>query len=377
MPFGAAVSEHPVPAVAVGEVLGELLEQVGPEPDLAALFATTPLTGAMEDIVNTVQTVLRPRSLIGSTAVSVLGRSQEIEQTTALTLWAGSVGSARPVRLTASRSTGGGAVGGLPDDAPPDSTLLLLADPFTFPADDFLTRVSSTRPDIAVIGGLASAARGPGGNRLVLDGSLHHDGGVGVLLDRGAVNTVVSQGCSPVGEPMIVTRSERNMLYELAGEPAMERLGHLMAKLTDDGRRVLAQGLQLGVVVDENRAEFGRGDFLLRGVLGADRENGAIAIGDEVAIGTTVQFHVRDATTADEDLRATLDEVGDAAAALVFTCTGRGTHLFGDPHHDAELVAAITGDRCAGMFCGGEIGPVGARSYLHGFTASIALFDER
>ena len=173
---------------------------------------------------------------------------------------------------------------------------------------------------------------------------------------------------------MIVTRAERNIVYELAGKPALERVVDLAAAASPEDRALLQAGLHIGVVVDEAKDSFERGDFLVRAVLGADRSNGAMAIGQDVEVGTTIQFHVRDADSADEDLRAMLGAAGEAAAGLVFSCTGRGTNLFGRPHHDAELVSEITGGRCAGMFCAGEIGPIGRRSFLHSFTASVALF---
>ena len=125
---------------------------------------------------------------------------------------------------------------------------------------------------------MASAARGPGGNRLVLDGAIHDDGAVGVLLDAAASpTTVVSQGCRPVGHPFIVTRAERNVLYELAGRPALERLLEMVEELTPADRALAAQGLHCGIVIDERKLDFERGDFLIRGVLGADREAGAVA----------------------------------------------------------------------------------------------------
>ena len=132
----------------------------------------------------------------------------------------------------------------------------------------------------------------------------------------------------------------------------------------------------MGRVTDERKIDFERGDFLIRGVLGADRDSGAIAIGDEAPVGATVQFHVRDAVTADEDLRAALAHSPPTEGALLFTCNGRGTHLFDEPHHDAAALADHTSAEVAGMFCAGEIGPVGARSYVHGFTASMALFSD-
>jgi small ligand-binding sensory domain FIST len=173
---------------------------------------------------------------------------------------------------------------------------------------------------------------------------------------------------------MIVTRSEGNQLLELAGRSALSRLEQVASQVAPDERALLAGGVHLGIVADEHRVAFERGDFLVRSVLGADRGQGALSVGAVVEVGTTVQFHVRDAASADEDLRALL--AGRRAhGALVFTCNGRGRHLFGTADHDAGLVADITsGGAVAGMFCAGEIGPVGRRSFLHGFTACVLLF---
>ncbi|OWY63248.1 hypothetical protein B7486_54135, partial [cyanobacterium TDX16] len=250
-------------------------------------------------------------------------------------------------------------------------------DPFSFPVDQVVDQLAGGRPDLRVVGGLASGARGPGGNRLVLDGGVHEDGAVGLLLDPSVpVRTVVSQGCRPIGTPMIVTRSERNVIYELAGRPALDRVMEVIDQLDPDDRALAQQGLHLGRVIDERKVDFERGDFLVRNVLGADRSNGAVAVGDEVEVGATVQLQVRDALSADEDLRHLLAEVaGPPDGTLVFTCNGRGTHLFGEPHHDAGLVDdAFGGVPTAGMFCAGELGPVGGRTFVHGFTASLVLF---
>jgi small ligand-binding sensory domain FIST len=375
-PFAAALSEHPLPAHAIGEVIGEVLESVGSAPDLAVLFTTAPHGGAMEDMAAAVRAVLAPRALIGATAESVLGGAREVEGSGAVVLWCGRTGPVTPLRLFGEQLGEGWLLGGLElDGIPRGATLLLLADPFSFPVDLVLDRLRDERPDIRVVGGLASAARGPGGNRLVLDGQLLTDGAVGVVLSESqTVGTVVSQGCRPIGDPMTVTRAERNIIYELAGQPALERVHALIASVSADDRALLQKGIHLGQVVDEQQDTFGRGDFIIRNVLGADRDAGAIAVGDEVALGSTVQFQVRDADSADEDLRLLLGD-RSGAAALVFTCNGRGTHLFGVPNHDAEVVHdAVDGAATAGMFCAGEIGPVGGRSYLHGFTASVVLF---
>ncbi len=325
MTYGAALSEHPEATDATGEVVGEVLEQVGEAPDLAVLFVTTPHLGVMEEIASTVRAVLRPGTLIGVSASSVLGGAREVEEGPAISLWAGRVGPVRPVRLETQRLNGGWALTGLPviDDAGP-RVLLLLTDPFSLPADGVLDRLAAKSPGLQVIGGMASAARGPGGNRLVLDGAVHDTGAVGALLDPTVVSgTVVSQGCRPVGQAYVVTRATDNVIHDLAGVPALDRLRDIVSGLGPDERELVQHGLHVGRVIDEQQDTFGRGDFLVRNVMGADPEAGDIAIGDVAEVGATVQFQVRDAASADEDLRQLL--AGQRGrAALVFTCNGRG-----------------------------------------------------
>lgn len=378
MPFAAALSQHPVPANAVAEVVGQVLEKIGGAPDLAVLFVTPPHAGALEDAAGALAEVLHPGALIGCAAVSVVGTAREVERTPGVSLWAGRFGPVHPVRLTAYRDADGYGFDGWPDDLPFEpSALLLLADPFSFPVQALYDRLAVTQPALRVVGGNASAAAGPGGNRLVLDREVHTAGAVGVFLGPGvAVETVVSQGCRPIGRPYIVTRAERNYVLELAGSPALERL----VQMTSDGMSeedidLIDQGLHLGQVIDESKLDFERGDFLVRNVLGADQANGAIAVDDLVPVGSTVQFHVRDAATADEDLRQLLAG-READAALMFTCNGRGMHLFGTPDHDAKVLDERVGVPAAGFFAAGEFGPVGGRNFVHGFTASIALFRE-
>jgi small ligand-binding sensory domain FIST len=225
---------------------------------------------------------------------------------------------------------------------------------------------------------MASAARSPGGNRLALNDQVFTDGAVGALVGPGVtVSSVVSQGCRPIGRPLAVTRAEGNIIYQLAGQPALNRLLQ-MAKdgMSERDVELINQGLHLGVVIDEHKVDFGRGDFLIRNVIGADRSNGAIAVGDTVEVGTTVQFHVRDAEAADEDLRELLAE-RTADGVLLFTCNGRGSRLFAKPDHDAGVIGDLLGDPpISGFFAAGEVGPVGGHNFVHGFTASMALFEE-
>jgi small ligand-binding sensory domain FIST len=376
--FASALSQHPVATQAVGEVAGELIEQLGGQGcDLAVCFASTHHVGAFEDMAPALRNLLEPRVLVGGTAVAVVGGPHEVEETPAFAAFAARLDATTltPITLRVEETPDGAALTGWPVFERPPGMLLLFADPFTFPADAFLQRVNEDLPDLRIIGGMASSAGSPGGNRLVFDDAVVDQGAVGVLLDGGIeIRTLVSQGCRPIGRPYVVTKAEQNVIGELGGKPAIERLKELAAAATEDERELLRRGLHVGLVVDEHKAEFTRGDFLVRNLLGADERTGALAIGEGVAVGQTVQFHVRDAGAADEDLRELLADA-DADAALLFTCNGRGRNLFTVPDHDAGLVEKLLGPiPLTGAFCAGEIGPVGGRNFLHGFTASLALF---
>ena len=382
MPFAAAMSEHPVTAHAVGEVAGQVLEDVGDRPDLALVFVTAPHAGALEDAVGVVDAVLHPLVLLGVAAESVAGPHREVEQDAAVALFAGRTGPLLPVGLDLDldRHSDTATLSGWPAALSFEpQALLLLADPYSFPAEPLLAWIADHHPGLPVVGGMASAGRGPGGNRLALGTTVRTAGAVGALLGPGiGVETVVSQGCRPFGHPLVVTKAEGNVIFELAGRPALERLvAQAREGLDEEEVRLLeAGGLHLGRVVDEHREHFGPGDFLVRNVLGADRSSGAIAVGDVVPVGTTVQFHLRDAASADEDLRHML-RGRRADGALLFTCNGRGTRLFGTPHHDVGVLAEELGrPPVAGFFAAGELGPLCGQNFLHGFTASVALLRD-
>ena len=375
--FASALSEHPTPAVAVGEVVGQVLERLDGAPDLALLFVTPPHAGALEDAAYTVQKALRPGALLGCAAVSVVGGGREVELEPAVSLWAGRTGPVTPFHLTVVQTPDGPTFTGWPDTVPDDPTaMLLIPDPFTFPVEALLDRLATDRPGLPVVGGMASAANHPGGNRLVLGDQVLTSGAVGAFLGPGVrVTTVVSQGCRPVGNPFVVTRAEQNVVYELAGKPALERLQEVAGSLSDDERELLARFVHMGRVIDEHKVDFDRGDFLTRNVLGADARAGALVVNDMVEVGSTAQFQVRDAESADDDLRQ-LMQGRSAEAALLFTCNGRGRQLFGRPDHDARAVSdGLSGAPLAGMFCAGELGPVGGRNFVHGFTASVVLLS--
>jgi len=377
--YASALSRHPTPVEAVGEVAGEILEQFdGARPDLLVCFASPHHAGAFEDIMGGVRKLLEPEAAIGCTMVGVAGGGVEVEDGPGLSVLAASFGAGRvdAIALETRQTADGYEILGWPDWVPARGTMLMLAEPYSFPVGDFLSVCNARVPGVTVMGGMASAGTRAGANRLAVDERIVDHGAVALVCSEDVpVRPVVSQGCRPIGMPLTVTSAERNLVHELAGQPAMARLQELVQAATDAERDLMRDGLHLGVVVDEHKLDFSRGDFLVRNVLGADRRTGSIAVGDRVDVGTTVQFQVRDAASADEDLRALVSGVnGDAA--LLFTCNGRGRRLFPEPNHDAAVVEEMLGTvPLAGAFCAGEIGPIGGRNFLHSFTASVAVFE--
>jgi small ligand-binding sensory domain FIST len=273
------------------------------------------------------------------------------------------------------RTSEGGVFGGYRFEESALAACLLICDPFSFPTDLLLEHLNERVPEAIVMGGMASGGLVSGDTRLFLDDRVVDSGAVGARVPGIRIRALVSQGCRPIGSAYTVTRAERGIIHELGGRPPLERLQELIATLTPQDRELVGQGLHVGRAIDEYKAELGRGDFLIRGVRGVDPESGAMAVGDTIEVGETIQFHVRDAATADEDLGTLLErEAEPAAGALLFTCNGRGSRLFSVPDHDASLVSRkLGGLPLAGFNCAGEIGPIGGKNFLHGFTASIAL----
>jgi small ligand-binding sensory domain FIST len=365
----------------------------GTQADLALVFASAHHADVLPGLAARIAERGLGRHVLGCTGESIVGEDREVEGTAALALWVLRLPGLQlqPRRLTFAD----GAFAGWPDlEAEPRprpasepgeraASLILLADPYSFPTDLFLKRLGESAPGLRVIGGMASSGQAPGENRLLLDGVAAGDGAVAIAV-RGPleVRTVVSQGCRPIGRTALVTRVEQNVIRELGRRPALEVLRTIFEELPEEDRERVQQGLHIGRVINEYQDKFQRGDFLVRNVMGAD-EGGGIAITDVVRVGQTVQFHVRDAETADEDLRTLLAAArqvrpdAQIGGALLFTCNGRGSRLFPGPNHDVATLHEVLGPvPVAGFFAMGEIGPVGGQNFVHGFTASIALFEE-
>lgn len=384
MQAGSGISTLDDAARAAREATEAALSGLDGPPTLAVLFASAAHADRAAEVVRAVHEVAEPAGLIGCTSESVLAGTREVERSAAVAVWLAAMPEPAPTFHMEFRPTeSGGVLGGWTFDreAPPGTAHLFIADPYTFPADSMLSHLNELPSRPLMVGGMASGAGAPGESILFRDHEVHATGAVGARLpDSVAVRTMVSQGCRPFGSPFVVTGARDNFVLELGGRPPLDRLQEALESLAAPDRELATSGLHVGRAIDEYKTEHGQGDFLVRGVLGVDPSNGAIAVGDRVEVGEMVRFHVRDAATADDELRSllqlTVEELPrPAAGALLFTCTGRGTRLFEAPDHDASVVSSyLAGAPLAGGFFAGEFGPVGGRNFLHGFTASLALF---
>ncbi|MGI8425707.1 MAG: FIST signal transduction protein [Actinomycetota bacterium] len=405
---GAGYSAKTAPVEAVREAFDLAAKQLGGRSiDLIFMFASPEhslkaeeLSGAIASCVAAIQPpeVARaeqnpsesesepefyfPRPIVlGCTAQGIISQDKEIEEGPALSIWMAHLPGAElhPFFLSIEYTADGMSLVGLPLFVPSFHSALVLSEPNSFPTQILLDGFNAEHQGMPIVGGQASGG-GPGQNFLIVNDVVTRSGAVGVLVGGDVkLQAIVSQGCKPIGKPLIVTAAEGNVIHMLGGRPPLARLREAAAHLPPEEQAKILQNLQVGVIIDELKTNPGRGDFLVRGLLHADMESGAIAIGDVVRVGQTVQFQLRDAGTADEDLKSMLTAYGDDGApsgALMFTCNGRGARLFGSPDHDAaELQHSFPGLATAGMFCAGEIGPIGGLNFLHGFTASIALFE--
>lgn len=385
MRFASSITTNADASQAVAELLAPIDSRVTVGMvDLALLFFTPHYIEDLEQIVDRLGEAFPNAALIGCSAEGTIGRNLELERTASISLVVASLPGVdvRPFRMNQSdlesvRTTAdwGRFVGVAPQSHP---TFIAMGDPFQFAIQDFVQKLNDAYPGAPLIGGVASAAMTPEQNRLIINDQVHNEGMIGVALS-GAIEfeTVVSQGCRPIGRPFVITKADRNIIADLGGKAPLEQLHSVLVDLSEEDEQLAKQSLFLGRVINEYKEKFVRGDFLIHNIIGVDRQSGAVAIAGHARVGATVQFHVRDAASADEDLRAMLSpHVGTGVCgALVFGCNGRGTHMWAEPGHDAGVLFELFGDLpVAGCFCAGEFGPVGGSNFVHGFTASIGLF---
>ena len=389
MYFASALSQASHTDAAVSEVLETVLQGL-PEPQahLSFVFASPHHLKALPNLLPLLQERLSTPIVLGCTGGGVIGDRHEVENRPGLALMAAHLPD---VSITPFHIEQGELEDTWPDtywqqrlSVAPDTqpAFILLPDPFTIDAQKLLDMFNHVFPQRPVLGGLASGGQSATSCALLLNDEVLH-GAVGVVLEGNfALHTVVSQGCKPIAQPQIITRCEGHIIHELGGRSALEVIRETIASLAPADQALARTALLMGRVIDEYKENYDRGDFLIRTLMGADPKSGAIAVGDSFRPGQTVQLHVRDAETAREDLNFMMQALTPeltarpAAGALLFSCNGRGAHLYGEPDHDSLVVTETTGAvPIAGFFCNGEIGPIGNTNFLHGFTASIGIFQ--
>lgn len=390
MKWASAVSEHADLEQAVDECASGLLSRMdSAAPDLAVVFVSPHHQADYEQVTTAVKQRLPSAKVFGCSGGGIIGGGVEVEQRAAVSI----TGASLPdVHIEAFHLDGES----LPDlDAGPalweelvgvtsgqDPQFVMLADPFSFPVQNLLMGLDFAFSRSAKIGGLASGAQQQGGNALFLNDQVHWSGAIGLALHGNiTVDTVVAQGCRPIGHPMHITECRRNVLVQLDGQPPLETLKSLFQTMNDRDQDLMRHSLFLGVVMDEFLEEPKQGDFLIRNVVGMDARTGVLAIGEILKEGQLVQFHLRDADTSAEDLTAVLERYAtdnrenQVQGALLFSCLGRGQYLYGRPNHDTEVFQDKLGQvPLGGFFCNGEIGPVSGTTFLHGYTSSFGIF---
>ena len=390
MKWVSALSEHRFLKYAAAECAGQISDALGDErPDLVVAFVSAHHAARYDELPGLVRELLGECFLIGCSGGGVIGAGREVEDRPGLSLTAAVLTDVSIIGFHIDNND-------LPDgDAPPsaweemvrvsaadDPQFVILTDPFSVQGEHLLMGFDYAFPRGAKIGGLASGGRQPGSNALYLGDQIYDYGAVGLALHGNiAVDTIVAQGCRPIGQRMQITACEHNMLQQLDGRDTFEVLRETFQQLDERDQQLAQHSLFLGVVMDEFNEDPQLGDFLIRNILGVDARRGALAVGEILKEGQTVQFHLRDAETSSHDLDAMLTQYTDdkipesGAGALLFQCLGRGSYLYGRPDHDTDMFRDKVGDLpLAGFFCNGEIGQVSGATYLHGYTSSFGIF---
>ena len=393
MRWSSAVSDSPSFSEAVNQASAQILDSLdGQNPDLAIVFISSHHAPSYFTAPEVLAEALGAKVLIGCSAAGVIGGGQEVELRPGIAISAAILPGVEitPFHINQDELPSPDAAPGdwhsllgiQPDDCP---AIMLLPDPYTLRSDHLLAGLDFAFPDAVKIGGLASGGGRPGTNALFINEKSASSGAVGVAFTGDlAVETVVAQGCRPIGEPLVVTESEINVISKLGDQTPLEVLRDLFDTAEKHDKRLIRRSLQIGIIMDRLAQDRSEGEFLIRNVLGADEEDGTLAVGELVQEGQVVQFFVRDAQAADEDLRMMLEEYIDSlddgdvlASALLFSCLGRGQYLYGAPDHDTNMFTDMVADiPIAGFFSNGEIGPIGDQTFLHGYSASFALFKQ-
>ncbi len=387
----AASAVHADGYTALDAALSTLDGFTAAPPNVVLFFASAEFGERLPDLAQRAWRATGARILLGCSGAGIIGPDEEHERTPAMAVLALSLPGARlwPVHITQRDIEHDPApanwhqhLGATPDDV---TGIIILADPFLVDTEALVAGVGAAYPATPIVGGLASPGPLDRKTWTFLNGETFMNGAVGLAIGGDyELLALVSQGCEPIGEPWTITGAQDHWIESIANRPAAEIVIHTLNALPAEERDRARQNLLVGLAVDEYRQAFRRGDFLIRNLIGIDRTTGAIALGTITRLGQTIQFQVRDAATANLDLHLQLDDLKrrldgrEPIAGLLCTCTGRGVGLFGVPHHDVMTITRKLGPvPLAGLFCAGEIGPVGGKPFVHGFTASLGLIVPR
>lgn len=390
MIWASAVSDNPSLEDALAACIQETLPSMERRrPDLAVVFVSPHHAANYHLVPEIIQSSFRPKVIFGCSAGGVIGGGHEIEMRPGVSL---TIARMPDVMITPFRVDDSQLPN--PDAAPREweslvqtsrawgPEFMVLADPFTIRTEEFLTGLDYAFPRSTKIGGIASGADRPGDNALFLGDAVYSQGAIGLAFAGNIqVDSIVAQGCRPIGSPVRVTQCRGNLLVETDGRPVMETLRDIYAGLNDGDRDLFRHSLFLGVVMDELQSDYKLGDFVIRNVLGNDPDKRGLVIGEMLRENQTVQFHLLDERTASDDLEEMLAQYAaehnpaEAQGAILFSCLGRGLHLFGRPDHDTQMFRDKFGALPLGGFFGnGEIGPVSGSTFIHGHTSSFGIF---
>ncbi|MCA9402994.1 MAG: FIST C-terminal domain-containing protein [Candidatus Omnitrophica bacterium] len=372
----------------MSQIVDELCIDAEKDFDIGLLFISAQLDEHIRDIERAVADRLPVSHLLACSCAGIIGSEREVEGAPAASLFLAKLPGVRcrtfhieqeHIEQLNSSEDYYEMLEVYPNE---NSVFVLIPDPYQIDLNTFLEGMNEAYAGRPLVGGLASGSTQANGNVLIVNGEVHNRGMIGMALCGDIhIDTIVSQGCKPIGETYIVTKADKNIIYEVAGKTFLDILRQVFLDLNETERQLMQQALLVGIAMDEYTHDFGRGDFLVRPVIGIDQESGAVGIGDRIRAGQTIQLHLRDVKTAAEDLTELLKKFkkkrpSDNRGALVFSCNGRGEGLFGEPDHDITLIQKHLGPiPAAGFFCAGEIGPIGGKNFIHGFTDSIVVFS--
>ena len=386
----SALSSASSVEAAVKEVSSDLSADFPDGIDLMLIFVSPQHALRYREVALMLHESLEIRELIGCSGGGVAGAGREVESGPVLSV----VAARLPEVGVRSFALDGEAVLDLAKsergwqdlldlEAEHEPVFVLLANPFECPVEAYVDGLDRAFPDSKKLGGLASGGSGKESVALFLRSGVEEAGAVGVALwGDVAVETAVAQGCRPIGVPFILTHCENNLAVQLDGKPALHALDQVYGNLTPADRERFRRSPHVGIGLHAGKSPYRQGDYLLRNVLGVDRERGVVAIGAHLQVGMEVRFHIRDAETSAEDVEAVLsrasDRVSGVCGALFFSCLGRGQGLYQSSGYDSSVFRKHFGDIALGGFFGnGEIGPVQGKTYLHGYTSVFGLFRPR